>query len=358
MTFAELGGWPAVLGRVTNGDHLDGVMAGAAMAELLEGRASSAQVAAFCVAMRMKGETVEEISALLAAMLERSTPVVGITRTNLVDTCGTGGDRVGTINASTIAALVVAGAGAAVCKHGNRAASSQCGSADVLEALGVAIDLGPEDVVACIESVGMGFCFAPRYHPALRHVGPTRRELGVPTVFNVLGPLANPARVRRRVVGVSDHRLADRVAEVSQANGEERVLVVFGHDGLDELTTTTTSTIVELRDGQISRYHIDPMELGLATVSLSDLQGGAAATNAELTRRVLDGESGPRRDFVLLNAAAGIMVSGLVDTLAEGLDAAAASIDEGRAGAVLDGLVAQTVALAAIATAAAQATDD
>ncbi|MEA2703235.1 MAG: anthranilate phosphoribosyltransferase, partial [Actinomycetota bacterium] len=246
MTFADLGGWPAVLGALTRGVDLPPASAAAAMTEVLEGRATSAQIAAFCVALRMKGETVEEMTGLLGAMLEHGLQVVVPGRMALVDTCGTGGDRSCTINASTLAALVVAGAGAPVCKHGNRAASSRCGSADLLEALGVAIDLGPEGVVACIEEAGMGFCFAPRFHPALRHAGPTRRELGVPTVFNFLGPLANPSRLKRQSLGVSDPRMAAKMAGVLQANGAERALVVFGHDGLDEVTITTTSTVIEV----------------------------------------------------------------------------------------------------------------
>jgi anthranilate phosphoribosyltransferase len=258
---------------------------------------------------------------------------------DLVDTCGTGGDRSCTINASTLAALVVAGAGGRVCKHGNRAASSRCGSADLLEALGVAADIAPAGVVACIQEAGMGFCFAPRFHPALRHAGPTRRELGVPTVFNFLGPLANPARVRRQSLGVSDPRMAVKMAGVLQARGVERAFVVYGHDGLDEITTTTTSTVVEVRDGESRTYDIDPSDLGLTLADPVALLGGDASTNADLARRVLDGKRGPQRDFVLLNAAAGIVVAGLADDLAEGLEAAAASIDDGRAGTVLERMV-------------------
>ncbi|HEX8581242.1 MAG TPA: anthranilate phosphoribosyltransferase, partial [Acidimicrobiales bacterium] len=257
----------------------------------------------------------------------------------LVDTCGTGGDRSRTINVSTIAALVVAGAGGRVCKHGNRAASSACGSADLLEALGVAIDLGPAGVARCIDEVGIGFCFAPRFHPAMRHAGPARRELGVPTVFNFLGPMANPARVRRQVLGVSDPSMAERMAQVLGANGAERALVVYGHDGLDELTTTTTSTVLELRDGGLRTYVVDPVELGLAPADPAELKGGDAATNASLARAVLGGEPGPRRDVVLLNAAAGLVAAGLADDLVDGLVLAASSIDEGRAAATLDRLV-------------------
>jgi anthranilate phosphoribosyltransferase len=257
----------------------------------------------------------------------------------VVDTCGTGGDRSHTINISTIAAFVVAGAGAPVCKHGNRAASSACGSADVLEALGVAIDLGPASVAECIAHVGMGFCFAPRFHAAMRHAGPTRRELGVATVFNFLGPMANPARVRRQVLGVSDPAMAEKMIAVLQANGAVRALVVYGHDGLDEITTTTTSTVHELRDGSVRTYVIDPVALGLESASMDALKGSDAAANASFARRVLEGEKGPQRDIVVLNAAAGLVAAGAADDVAGGLALAAAAIDDGRAASVLTRLV-------------------
>ena len=340
MNLADLGGWSSVLGPLTGGRDLSAVEVAAAVTEILEGSATSAQIAAFAVGLRMKGETVEEMSALLDVMRAFGEPVELAPDSDAVDTCGTGGDRACTINASTVAALVVAGAGAKVCKHGNRAQSSRCGSADLLEALGVAIDIGPVDVARCVEEAGMGFCFAPRYHPAFRHVGPTRRELGVPTVFNFLGPVANPARVRRQVLGVSDPAMAEKLIGVLVAQGAERALVVYGHDGLDELSTITTSTVRELRDGDVRTYDVDPVDLGLKPATLEGIQGGDPATNADLARRILDGEPGPRREFVLLNAAAGLVAAGTVDDLAEGLAAAAASVDEGRAAAVLDRLVA------------------
>jgi anthranilate phosphoribosyltransferase len=339
MLLADLGGWPTVLGALTRGRDLRGEEAAAALTDILEGQATSAQVAAFCVGLRMKGETVEEIAALLQVMRAFGQRVTLPDGMAAVDTCGTGGDRCDTINASTLAALVAAGAGAPVCKHGNRSASSACGSADLLEALGVALDLGPAGVAACVEEVGMGFCFAPLFHPALRHAGPTRRELGVPTVFNFLGPLANPARVRRQVVGVSDPSMAQTLVGALAASGAERVMVVYGHDGLDELSTTTTSAVIELRDGAIRSYEVDPDDLGLPRSDLSALRGGDPEANADLARRVLDGELGARRDFVLLNAAAAIVAAGVADTLADGLAAAAASVDEGRAAAVLERLV-------------------
>ena len=328
-----------MIGPLTSGRDLTATEVTAAITEVLEGAATPAQMAAFAVGLRMKGETVEELGALLDVMIAFGERVELAAGTDAVDTCGTGGDRACTINASTVAALVVAGAGAPVCKHGNRSQSSQCGSADLLEALGVTVSLSPAAVAACVEQVGMGFCFAPRYHPAFRHVGPTRRELGVPTVFNFLGPVANPARVRRQVLGVSDPAMAPKLIRVLQARGSERALVVHGDDGLDELSNITTSTVMELRDGSVRTYAVDPVELGLKPAVLDDIQGGDPATNADLARRVLDGEPGPKRDFVLLNAAAGLVAAGVAGDLAEGLAAATASVDDGRAAAVLERLV-------------------
>jgi anthranilate phosphoribosyltransferase len=337
-TLADLGGWPAVLRRLLAGEHLNRAEAGAVLSDVLEGNATPAQFAAFAVALRMKGETAEEMGGLVEALVAHAEPLKVADPDALVDTCGTGGDRSGTINVSTVSALVVAGAGARVCKHGNRAASSLSGSADVLEALGVAIDLGPEGAARCLEEAGMAFCFAPRFHLGYRHVGPTRRELGVPTVFNFLGPLVNPARPGRQVVGVSDPGMAETMLRALATSGAVRALVVYGDDGLDELTTTTTSTVLEVEGGEVRRWSVDPTALGLKPATVADLQGGDPATNAGFARRILDGERGAHRDIVLLNAAAGILVAGLVATLAEGIEAAAASLDEGRAAAVLERL--------------------
>jgi anthranilate phosphoribosyltransferase len=340
VTLDDLGGWPAVLGPLTAGRDLSAEQVTAAVTVILQGEASPAQIAAFAVGLRMKGETIEELATLLDVMRAFGQRVELAAGTNALDTCGTGGDRACTINASTVAALVVAGAGAKVCKHGNRSQSSQCGSADLLEALGVQISLAPAEVAACVDRAGMGFCFAPRYHPAFRHVGPTRKELGVPTVFNFLGPVANPAGVRHQVLGVSDPAMATKLIGVLQARGAERSLVVYGHDGLDELSTITTSTVLELRDGDVRTYDVDPSALGLKPATIDEIQGGDPAMNADLARRVLDGEPGPRREFVLLNAAAGLMAAGVVDDLPAGLEAATASVDDGHAGAVLERLVA------------------
>jgi anthranilate phosphoribosyltransferase len=338
-TLDALGGWPAVLGPLTSGSDLTAAQAGAAMAEILDGAATPSQIAGFIVALRMKGETVDELTGLVGAMLAVAEVVPLTDPASVIDIVGTGGDRAHTINVSTLAALVVAGAGAKVCKHGNRAASSSCGTADVLEALGVVIDLGPEGVARCVDEAGMGFCFAPRFHPAMRHAGPTRRELGVPTVFNFLGPLANPGRVGRHLVGVADAAMAERMIRVLAANGAARAYVVHGDDGLDELTTTTTSTVLEVRDGEVGRFSVDPAALGLQPAQPGDLRGGDATHNAVLARAVLAGDAGPHRDVVVLNAGAGLVVAGLADDLATGVALAGATIDSGAAAAALDRVV-------------------
>jgi len=340
MEFDEVGGWPGVLGTLAARRDLTTEQARAAMAEILDGAATPAQIAGFIVALRMKGETVDELGGLVDAMLAAAERVTLAPDQPVVDIVGTGGDRAHTINVSTLAALVVAGAGGRVCKHGNRAASSATGSADLLEALGVRIDCGPEEVARCVAEAGIGFCFAPRFHPAMRHAGPPRRELGIATAFNFLGPLANPAGVRRLMIGVADPSMSERMVGVLEARGSERVLVVHGDDGLDELTVSTTSTVVELRDGEVREYPVDPKELGIAPSPTEALVGGDPATNAELARRVLAGDAGPHRDVVCLNAAAGLLVTSMVDDLADGLQAARAAIDGGGAAAALDRLVA------------------
>ncbi len=312
------------------------------MAEILEGAASPAQIAGFAVALRMKGETVDELDGLLDAMLGVAALVeVPLEmQSRLVDVVGTGGDRSHSINVSTLAALVVAGTGVPVCKHGNRAASSSCGAADLLEALGVNLALDAEGVTRCIVGAGIGFCFAPNFHPALRHAGPPRRELGIPTAFNFLGPLANPARARRQLVGVSDPSMAERMLGVLAARGSEHVLLVHGHDGLDELTTTTTSTVHELADGAVRTWILDPADVGLPLSKPEDLRGGDPATNAAIARGVLGGDRGPARDVVVLNAGAALVAAGTAVAVADGIAQAEAAIDDGRAAAALDRLVA------------------
>lgn len=348
---SEFGGWPAVLGRLAAGEDLGAAEAAAALREIFDGAAMPSQIAAFIFGLRCKGETAPELSAMLGAMLEVAelVPAPASLHARLVDTCGTGGDRSGSINVSTIAALVVAGAGVPVCKHGGRAASSRTGSADVLEALGVEISLAPASVLRCIEEAGIGFCFAPRYHPAMRHVVPTRRELGVPTAFNLLGPLANPARAPFRLVGVGDGRVAECLATVLGNSGASRAWVVHGEDGLDELSTTKPSRVVEWRvptaddapaAGRLRTFTVDPGALGLAPARPEDLTGGDAEQNARAARLVLSGEAGPHRDIVLLNAAAALVVAGHVDDLDAGLADAAASVGSGNAMASLERLVA------------------
>ena len=333
-------GWPAVLGVLSSGRDLTSDQARAAMSEILDGAASPAQIAGFIVALRMKGEAVGELDGLLQAMLAAAVRVELPPGAPVVDVVGTGGDRAHTINVSTLSALVLAGAGGRVCKHGNRAASSSAGSADVLEALGVRIDCGPDEVARCVSEAGIGFCFAPRYHAAMRHAGPTRGELGIPTAFNILGPLANPAGATRLMIGVADASMAERMAGVLAARGADRALIVHGDDGLDELTISTTSHVVELRDGQVRTYEVDPTALGIERAPAAAVVGGDPATNAGLARRVLAGEPGPHRDIVTLNAAAALVTAGLADDLPSGIDAARTAIDDGRAAAALDRLVA------------------
>jgi anthranilate phosphoribosyltransferase len=294
--------WPAVLGPLLRREDLTEVQAGAAMDSVLAGEATPAQIAAFATALRIKGETAAEVTGLVRAMLAVAAPlqVPG----PLLDTCGTGGDRAGTFNVSTLAALVAVGAGQRVAKHGNRAASGRCGSADLLEALGVVIALPPEGVAATLAEVRIGFCFAPVFHPAFRHAGGPRRELGVPTVFNFLGPLTNPARARHQALGVADPRMAPVMAEVLRRTGVHHALVFYGHDGLDELTVTTTSTVLDVSADGIRELEVDPAELGLAAAAPEDLLGGDVDRNVAIAKEVLAGHGGPPRVWGLQNPGA------------------------------------------------------
>ena len=296
--------WPSVIGRLLGGTALDADDTTWVMDRVLSGEATPAQLAGFLVALRAKGETPAEVAGLAAGMLAhaRRVTVAG----PAVDVVGTGGDQARTVNISTMAAVVVAAAGVPVVKHGNRAASSASGAADVLEALGVAIDLPPAAVAACVEATGIGFCFAPVFHPAMRHAAAPRRELGVPTAMNVLGPLTNPAQPPAALVGAADARLAPVLAEVLAGRGVS-ALVVRGDDGLDELTTTTTSTAWVVGGGEVRRETVDPSVLGVAPATRDDLRGGDAAVNAAVFRRLLGGERGPVRDAVLLNAAGALV---------------------------------------------------
>jgi len=329
--------WPGVLGQLLRREDLSEAEAADAMGSVLSGEATSAQIAAFAAGLRIKGETVIEMTGLVRAMLAAATPMH--VEGPLVDVVGTGGDRAGTFNVSTLAAVVVAGAGLRVAKHGNRAASSRCGSADLLEACGVAIGLPPEGVAACIDEVGIGFCFAPVFHPAMRFASPVRRELGVPTVFNFLGPLTNPARAGHAAIGVADPRMAPLMAEVLRRTGIRHALVFYGHDGLDELTLTTTSTVLEVGPDSLRELEVDPEALGLAVASSEDLLGGDVDRNLAIAKAVLAGQGGPQRDFVLLNAAAALVAADAALGLADGLQLAARSIDEGSAEGKLDAWV-------------------
>jgi anthranilate phosphoribosyltransferase len=336
--------WSELTTRLLHGEHLSRADAEAAMTAIMSGEASPAQLAGFVVALRAKGETSDEVAGLVRVMrrFALSVPVSGPT----LDTCGTGGDRSGTFNISTVAAIVAAGAGARVAKHGNRAASGRCGSADLLEAWGVVIDLPPDAVARCIDEVGIGFCFAPAYHPAMRHVMPTRRELGVRTVFNFLGPLTNPAGAEHQTIGVSDATMAERMAGVLAALGTRHALVFHGDDGLDELTITGPSTIYEIRDGRVERSQLDPTTLGIPTADPEELVGGAVETNRAMADAVLEGKPGATRDVVVLGAAAALYAADRADDLADGIRAAVESLDTGSARRTLDRWVALSQELA------------
>ncbi len=329
--------WPAILGPLTAGNDLTRADAHAAMAAVMAGDATPAQVAAFIVALRIKGETTEELTGLVAAMREASVQVdVG---EPVVDVVGTGGDRSGTFNISTTAAFVTAGAGAKVAKHGNRSASSKCGSADVLEGLGMVIDLEPHDTRTLIVEEGFGFFFARNYHPAMRHAAGVRSELGVPTVFNFLGPLTNPAGATRLALGVADPTMAERMIGVLRNLGAETAFVYYGEDGLDELTTTAPSYIYRLRDGEITHAEFTPEDFGVARAGSDDLLGGDVDENVAILRSVLSGEPGPKRDIALVNASAALVAAGLAGGFLEGMELASRSIDSGAASAVLDRVV-------------------
>ena len=325
--------------RLVRGESLTGAEAAGAMEEIMDGAATPAQIGAMLVALRMKGETIEEITGLARVMRSRATPVE-LSEYEVVDTCGTGGDRSGTFNISTAAAIVASAAGVPIAKHGNRAMSSRCGSADVLEALGVQINLNAEQVAACVRHVGIGFMFAPLFHPAMKHAAPVRRELGTRTVFNILGPLTNPAGARSQLLGVADPSLAPKMAGVLQMLGARRALVVHGHGGLDELSITGPSVAYMVRGTEpVESMDINPTDVGLSVAPMESIQGGTAEENAAIIRSVLSGAEGPRRDVVLLNAAAALYAAEMVETIQAGVAVAAEAIDSGAAGRTLDRLV-------------------
>jgi len=318
---------------------------GAVLAEIMDGNASEIETAGVLVALRTKGETAEEIEGLARTMRSFAT-AVDAGRGDLVDTAGTGGGRP-TFNVSTTAALIAAGAGCAVAKHGNRSATGLSGSADLLEALGVRIDLGPDAVAQCIREVGFGFMFAPAHHSATRYVVPVRKELAVRTIFNFLGPLTNPAGATRQVIGVSDPAFLETIAGALARLGAERALVVSSHDGLDEISTSAPTRVVEVHDGETRAYEIAPEDVGLARSDPEAFGAGLPDANAATTRRIFAGEPGPERDLALFNAGAAIYAGGRADTLREGVEAAAEAVDSGAAASSLDALTALTVKLSA-----------
>jgi anthranilate phosphoribosyltransferase len=338
------------LHRIANHrESLSRAEAHAVMTEVLTGRCSDAQIAALLVALHMKGETVEEIVGFAEAIRAAAVPLEldnssvldasGTERDALVDTCGTGGDASGTFNISTATAFVVAGAGVRVAKHGNRSVTSKCGSADVMEALGVNINLPAAQLAACLQQVGIAFLFAPAMHSAMKHVQTARRELHLRTVFNLLGPLTNPARATCQVVGVYSAELVEKLAEALSMLGLQRALVVHGSDGLDEITITGPTRVGEVREGQVHTYEVTPEEFGMQRATLNDIAGGDASHNARLIRDILSGEKSARRDVVLLNAAAALVAAGRVDHLRDAVPLAAKAIDSGAAVAKLEALI-------------------
>ena len=330
-------GWPALLTQLLEGQDMTPAVAESAISEILRGDATPSQMTAFVVALKSKGESAAELEGMLHAVRSAGNRVHldESVAARAIDIVGTGGDKSYSVNVSTMAALVVAGAGVPVCKHGNRAASSKCGAADILEAAGVAVELDPQGVEDCIERTGFGFCLAARFHPAFRYTAPSRREIGIPTVFNLLGPMANPAPISNMLVGVAFPSVMDRMAEALQSRGVTSAWVVHGHGGLDELAVSGPNTVFALKDGAVEKFEIDAKDHGIARSTVDDVRGGDAAENLAIMQRMLGGAKGPVRDIVVFNAACAMFVAGLVGDLRDGLDRAAASIDSGAAGDVL-----------------------
>jgi anthranilate phosphoribosyltransferase len=333
--------WRSIIERLRSGMELTPDEGHSLMSEMLAGGADPSDIAEFLLALKAKGETSGEIAGMLRAVREASTSVMLETSIHerAIDIVGTGGDNSHSVNVSTMASFVVAGAGVPVCKHGNRAASSKCGTADVLEALGARIELAPDEVAKCVERTNFGFCFAPAFHPSFRRVGPIRRELGVPTVFNLLGPLANPARVRHMLVGVGNAAFVERMAGALRDNGVHRAWVVHGHGGLDELSLSGPNEVWEVRRHEVTRSVVDPLEFGIARSGIDELRGGDPAFNAEIVRRVMAGDSGPVRNVVVFNSAAALVVAGAAHDIGEAVDIARRSIDSGAAQRALEGFV-------------------
>ncbi|CAN1488034.1 TrpD Anthranilate phosphoribosyltransferase [Methylophilaceae bacterium] len=327
------------LNQVINGENLSFTVMQSLMREVMAGELTHAQIAGLLIALRIKGETVDEIAAAASVMRELSSKVHIANSAHLIDTCGTGGDGIQTFNVSTVSAFIAAAAGAKVAKHGGRSVSSTCGSADVLEALGVNVNLTPEQVAKCVDSVGIGFMFAPNHHSAMKHAAPVRRELGVRTLFNLLGPLTNPANAKRQVMGVFAKSLTAKLALVLQQLGSEHVLVVCGADGMDEISFTGDSYVAELKNGKVTEYILNPSQFGMPLHPLSSIKIQNADESKAMILDVLNGKSGAARDIVLLNAGAAIYVAGVVDSLQDGIHKAAEAIDNGSALATLDALI-------------------
>src|SRR6185295_2921823 len=329
---------PALVEKVVRHEDLTEAEASAAMHEVMEGRAAPGALAGLLTALAMKGERPHEIVGFARTVREHAVPL-SAPAGDVFDTCGTGGDRAGTFNVSSTAAVVIAGAGLTVAKHGNRSVSSQCGSADVFEALGVNVGAPPPVVERCLREARIAFFFAPTFHPSMRHAGPTRRELGLRTAFNLLGPLTNPARARRQIVGVPRPELTELLARALLMLGSERAWVVHGSDGLDEISTTGYTKVSEGHEGTVRTFHVHPGDFGLRKTSLASLEGGVAADNAEIVSRVIDGEAGPAHDIVALNAGAGLFVAGRAAGVREGIVAASEALKSGRARRALDAMI-------------------
>ena len=329
------------ISKVVGGQSLSFEEAGAAMDQIMSGQATSAQIGALLTALRMRGETVDEIAGFASTMRDHARHVELAPDVVAVDTCGTGGDHSGTFNISTTAAFVIAGSGIKVAKHGNRSITSACGSADLLEALGVAIELEPHHVASVIDEAGIGFMFAPAYHPGFRHAGPVRREIGIRTVFNILGPMVNPAKVKRQLIGVGDASISTLLASAQDRLESERVLFVHSSEGFDEFGLGGLSRVTEYdRVRGVRIYEVDAVEFGLGRAPASQVMGGNASRNAEITRSVLAGVPGPYRDIVVLNAGAGIYAAGQADSIAEGIVMAIEALDSGAAASTVERLVA------------------
>jgi anthranilate phosphoribosyltransferase len=329
------------LNQLLNGQDLSHDQMLAVMQQVMGGELTTAQISALLIALRLKGETVDEITAAATVMRELSTKVNIKDTTHLVDTCGTGGDGIQTFNVSTVSAFVAAAAGAKVAKHGGRSVSSTCGSADVLEELGVDVNKTPDEVANSVDAIGIGFMFAPNHHSAMKHAAPVRKELGIRTIFNLLGPLTNPAAARRQVMGVFDRALTGKLAQVLQKLGSEHVLVVHGADGMDEISLTGDTYVAELKSGKVTEYTVNPTQFGLTIHQLKDIQIQNAAESKAMIMDVLNGKTGAPRDIVLLNAGAAIYVAGITATLAAGIEKAAQMIDDGVALSKLEALQAR-----------------